>query len=502
MEKYIAIDLKSFYASVECVERGLDPLRTNLLVADPERTEKTICLAVSPSLKGFGVPSRPRLFEAIASLKVANEKRRRISPTGRLSGSSYSLTELEENPNLAIGYITATPRMAHYIEYSRRIYSIYLRYVAPEDIHVYSVDEVFIYASPYMKLFKMSAYELARTLIRDVLRETGITATAGIGDNMYLCKVAMDIVAKRTKPDRDGVRIAELTEQSYREKLWDHKPLTDFWRVGHGYAKKLEAHGLYTMGDVARCSIGSPSEVYNEDLLYRLFGVNAELLIDHAWGYESCAISDVKAYKPRSKSMSTGQVLQCPYEYAKARIVIREMADALVLELVEKRLVTEGVSLYVGYDSENLKNRDLYKGERGRDYYGREVPKHTGGTVRFDRRTSSTKEIVGAVMRICDSVIDPSLTVRRINVTATGLFPEGEREVDVYRDQIDIFSSSAESIKRKEGERVKKTREKSLQHAMIDIKQRFGKNAIIKAMSLEDGATAISRNSQIGGHRA
>jgi len=502
MEQYIAIDLKSFYASVECVERRLDPLKTNLVVADPERTEKTICLAVTPSLKAEGISGRARLFEAIEGVRLANERRRRDSPFGRLYGSSCDADELKKNPSLAIGYITATPRMSLYVDYSTRIYKIYLNYIAPEDIHVYSIDEVFIYATPYMKLFGMTAEELARMLVRDVFCQTGITATAGIGTNMYLCKVAMDIVAKHSPPDVYGVRVASLDEKSYRRLLWDHRPITDFWRVGAGYAARLESKGLYTMGDIAKCSIGREGAFYNEDLLFSMFGVNAELLIDHAWGRESCRIADVKAYRPSENSLSSGQVLQCPYEYGKAMLVIREMADALALDLVEKRLLTDRVSLAVGYDRESLKGGLDYAGELTKDHYGRYLPKGVNGSIALGEHTSSTREITEAIMRIAKEIIDPALLVRRICLCALHLRDERERIFDIVADQIDIFSISDSANEEKESTRVTKMQEKSIQHAMIDIKKKFGKNAIFKGMNLEEGATAIIRNTQIGGHRA
>lgn len=387
---YIAIDLKSFYASVECIERKLNPMTTNLVVADRSRTEKTICLAVSPSLKSFGIPGRPRLFEVVQKINEVNAGRKWRAPGGSFTGTSYDFEELRNNPKLAVDFIVALPRMAHYIEYSTQIYNIYLKYVAPEDIHIYSIDEVFMDVTDYLKSYRMTARELAMTIILDVLDEVGITATAGIGTNMYLCKVAMDIVAKHIEPDEKGVRIAELDEMSYRRLLWNHRPLTDFWRVGRGYAKKLEKAGLFTMGDIARCSIGKPEDYYNEDLLYKMFGVNAELLIDHAWGYEPCTMKEVKAYKPSTNSVCSGQVLQCPYDFHKARMVIREMVDMMVLDLVDKRLVTDQIVLTVGYDIENFKDADRrrkYTGEITTDHYGRKIPKHAHGTKNLKEKT-------------------------------------------------------------------------------------------------------------------
>ena len=502
MEKqYIAIDLKSFYASVECMERGLDPMKTNLVVADKSRTDKTIVLAVSPSLKSFGIPGRPRLFEVVQKIKEVNGARR--AKAGRaLTAASANIDEINANPALAVDYIVAPPRMAYYMEYSTRIYQIYLKYIAPEDIHVYSIDEVFIDATAYLKTYNLTARELAMKMISDVLATTGITATAGIGTNMYLCKVAMDIVAKHIPADENGVRIAELDEMSYRKTLWAHRPLTDFWRVGQGYAKKLEYVGIYTMGDIARCSIGEAGSYYNEDLLYKMFGVNAELLIDHAWGYEPCTIADIKAYKPSSNSICAGQVLHCAYTSEKAKLVVREMADAMVLELVEKGLVTDQIVLTVGYDIDNLKDRKIsssYKGEVTTDRYGREVPKHAHGTGNIGHYTSSTKEILEAVSALYDRIINPKLLVRRITVSACRLIDEKEAEKQQPYEQMDIFSMADKKDTREKEERAK---EKKLQAAMIDIKKKFGKNAILKGMNFEEGATAKDRNGQIGGHKA
>ena len=503
-KSYIAIDLKSFYASVECIERGLDPMTTNLVVADKRRTDKTIGLAVSPSLKTCGIPGRPRLFEVVQKVKEANAERRLKAPGGRLVGSSYNYRELMRNPSLAIDYIVAPPRMAYYMEYSSRIYDVYLKYIAPEDIHVYSVDEVFIDATAYLSTYNMTPRELAMTMILDVLKTTGITATAGIGTNMYLCKIAMDIVAKHILADENGVRIADLDEMSYRKTLWDHLPLTDFWRLGKGYEKKLTSLGLYTMGDIARCSIGRPYEYYNEELLYKTFGVNAELLIDHAWGYEPCTIADIKAYKPSANSISSGQVLQEPYTAAKAKLVVREMADLLVLDLVEKRLMTDQIVLTVGYDIDNLKDegrRKNYRGDVTIDRYGREIPKHAHGTGNIGKYSSSTKEILSVVSELYDRIIDPKLLVRRITIAACRVLPEKEANKAQPYEQLDIFSAMNAEEKAEKDEKARQ-REKKIQTVVIDIKKKHGKNAIIKGMNLEEGATAKERNAQIGGHKA
>jgi len=503
---YIAIDLKSFYASVECNERGLDPMTTNLVVADRSRTEKTICLAVSPSLKSYGISGRARLFEAVQKVKEANEERRRRAPRQRLVGASFNAVELRENPSLAIDYIIAPPRMAHYMEYSTRIYQVYLKHVAPEDIHVYSIDEVFIDATAYLRRNGMTGHEFARMLIRDVLRTTGITATAGVGTNLYLAKIAMDIKAKKMAADKDGVRIAELDEMSYRRELWDHRPLTDFWRVGRGYAKSLEANGMYTMGDVARCSLGGDFAHQNEALLYKLFGVNAELLIDHAWGWEPCTIADIKAYKPESKSINSGQVLQHPYRFEKAKLVVREMTDLLVLELVEKGLVTDQLVLTVGYDIENLadpKLRDRYRGEVKTDRYGRKVPKEAHGTINLGDYTSSTKRILQAVTELYDRIVDPALLVRRMYISANHLIEEGAAHMGASEgEQLSMFVDYDEQERKREEEQAALAKEKQMQNAILDIKRKYGKNAILKGMNLEEGATAKDRNSQIGGHKA
>ena len=502
---YIAIDLKSFYASVECKERSRDPLTTNLVVADKSRTEKTICLAVSPSLKSYGIPGRPRLFEVVQRVKEVNNNRRWKAPNRTFTGSSYDSTELNANPELEIDYIVAPPRMAYYLEYSTKIYNVYLKYIAPEDIFPYSIDEVFIDATNYLNTYQMTARELAMTMIQDVLKTTGITATAGIGTNMYLCKIAMDIVAKHIEPDKDGVRIAELDEMSYRRQLWNHRPLTDFWRVGKGYAKKLEEHGLFTMGDIARCSIGKSNELYNEELLYKLFGINAELLIDHAWGYEPCTMEQVKAYKPETNSVCSGQVLHCPYDFDKAKLVVKEMTDLMVLDLVDKELVTDQIVLTIGYDIENLTDPDRsrkYKGDVTIDRYGRRVPKHAHGTTNLKRQTSSTMLITDAVMELYDRIVDENLLIRRINITANRLVDENSAKKEEKYEQLDLFTD----YKAKEQEQVKEEaaleREKRMQQTMLTIKKKFGKNAILKGMNLQEGATAKDRNEQIGGHKA
>lgn len=517
---YIAIDLKSFYASVECMERGLDPLTANLVVADETRTEKTICLAVSPSLKAYGIPGRARLFEVVQRVREVNAGRR---------------------PEERVTYQVAPPRMALYMDYSTRIYQIYLRFVAPEDIHVYSIDEVFMDVTDYLGTYGLTARQLALKIIMEVLGETGLTATAGIGTNLYLCKVALDIVSKHITPDENGVRVAELDEISYRRLLWTHRPLTDFWRVGRGYVKKLEEKGLYTMGDIARCSLGKPSEYYNEDLLYKMFGVNAELLIDHAWGWEPCTIRDVKAYKPRDNSIGSSQVLQCPYDSKKARLIVREMTDLLVLDLVDKGLVTDQIVLTVGYDIENLLRPEIsgrYRGEITVDRYGRRIPKHAHGTENLPRKTSSTRLIMDAAMRLYDRIVDQNLLVRRVNVTACHVTEEsrsggmdGNRSVNRYGnwsaegqggsfgkrtasgaessvsgqgtfEQMNLFTDYGVTDRQTEQEEKELERERQLQKAMLEIKKKFGKNAILKGMNLEEGATTVERNRQIGGHKA
>ena len=498
---YIAIDLKSFYASVECIERGLDPLTTNLLVADASRTEKTICLAVSPSLKAWGVPGRPRLFEAIQKVGEANALRKSKAPGRSFTGKSWDAERLAADPSLEIDFIVAPPRMAHYMKHSARIYEIYLKYIAPEDIHVYSVDEVFLDVTPYLKTYGMTARQLVSKIVREVLDTTGITAAAGIGTNLYLCKVAMDIVAKHIAPDADGVRIAELDELRYRQLLWDHQPLTDFWRIGRGYERKLNKNGMFTMGDVARCSIGGPNEFHNEDLLYKLFGINAELLIDHAWGWESCTMADIKAYRPQSHSISSGQVLHCPYTAEKARLVVREMTDLLVLDLVDKGLVTDQMVLTVGYDIDNLtdpERRKKYTGAVVTDHYGRKIPKHAHGTANLPGHTSSTREITEAVMALFDRIVDPELLVRRLNIVACHVLRETDVVPSGLGEQLDLFAVQEDPAEKE----TLRQREKRRQQAVIEIKKKYGKNAILKGMNLEEGATARDRNRQIGGHKA
>ena len=503
---FIAIDLKSMYASVECVARGLDPLTTNLVVADVSRTEKTICLAVTPSLKAYGIGGRARLFEVVQRLREVNYERQMKSPSRRLTGKSFSDIELKEHPDWAVDYIAAPPRMAHYIDVSSKIYGIYLKYIAPEDIHVYSIDEVFMDVTDYLKSYKKTAvstsspaHELAMTMIRDVLGQTGITATAGIGTNMYLCKVAMDIVAKKAPADKDGVRIAELDEMSYRKLLWDYRPITKFWRVGKGIAEKLAMYGIDTMGKVARQS------VKNEELLYRLFGVNAELLIDHAWGWEPCTMDMVKAYKPENNSFSNGQVLQSAYDFRKARVVVQEMAENMALDLVSKRLVTDQIILTVGYDRESLTNPDIrarYHGEVTTDYYGRQVPKHAHGTANLSRQTSSTKLITEAVVEMFDRIVNKDLLVRRLNLTVNHVVNEEEANRRTTPTQLDLFTDYEELARQQEAEKAELDKERRIQEAQLAIKQRFGKNAILRGLNFEEGATAKERNEQIGGHKA
>lgn len=472
---YIAIDLKSFYASVECVERGLNPLTTNLVVADESRTDKTICLAVSPSLKAYGIGGRARLFEV----------HQRLNEVYRQTGEK-------------VEFICAVPRMAHYIQYSQRIYRIYLKYIAEEDIHIYSIDEVFIDATAYLDTYKMSAHELAMKMIREVLHETGITATAGIGTNLYLAKVAMDIVAKHIPADKDGVRIASLDELSYRQQLWDHRPLTAFWRVGHGIAEKLESYGIFTMGDIARKS------EHNEAFFYNLFGINAELLIDHAWGWEPCTIDYVKAYRPETNSKSSGQVLSEPYTFEKARNVVMEMADALSLDLVDKRLVTNQLILTVSYDRESLTRPDIaakYHGSVTRDYYGRPTPKHANGTANLDTYSSSGKAITDAVLSLYDTLVNPDLLIRRLNITANHIIPEEQAE-QKNTIQLDLFSDYETVAQQEQSKRAELQKERRMQEALLAIKHRYGKNAILKGTNFAKGATARERNNQIGGHKA
>lgn len=495
---YIAIDLKSFYASVECVERGLNPLTTNLVVADMSRTEKTICLAVSPSLKSYGIPGRPRLFEVVQRVKEVNTLRRAKAPNHTFAGSSYNHLDLQSFNNLELDYIIAPPQMALYVEYSTRIYNIYLKYIAPEDIHVYSIDEVLIDVTNYLQTYGMTAHQLAMTMILDVLNNTGVTATAGIGTNLYLCKIALDIGAKHIEPDENGVRIAELDEMTYRQRLWTHRPLTDFWRVGRGYARKLEKHGLYTMGDVARCSLGGPSDYYNEDLLYRMFGVNAELLIDHAWGWEPCTMADIKSYRSSSHSLGSGQVLQHPYPAHKARLVISEMADQLALSLLSKRVVADQLVLTIGYDIDNLtdpQRRANYHGDVTMDPYGRAIPKHSHGTANMDRYCSSSNQFVQTATELFDRIVNPDLLIRRLNLVANHVVYQTDVPPGAAEEQLDLLSICDQTP-------VDREREARMQQAVLSIKEKFGKNAILRGLSLEDGATAIERNQQIGGHKA
>ena len=504
---YAAIDLKSFYASVECVERGLDPLDVNLVVADRERTEKTICLAVSPALKAYGIPGRPRLFEVTQKVRQVNQERKYRLRGREFTGKSCRAGELAQDQTLELDFITAPPRMSLYMDYSSRIYQIYLKYIAPEDIHVYSIDEVFMDLTSYLTIYKMTAKELVMKMIREVLETTGITATGGIGTNLYLSKVAMDIVAKHIPADKDGVRIAELDERSYRLKLWNHTPLTDFWRVGQGYAKKLQENGMFTMGDVARCSVGKTGEFFSEDLLFKLFGINAELLIDHAWGYEPCTIEEIKKYKPENNSTSQGQVLQHPYDYEKTRIVVREMTEALVLDLVEKGLVTDQIVLTIGYDKDSLNDpevRKRYSGEVQADRYGRTVPKQSHGSRQLGRMTSSTEWIMKAMLELFEQVMDPLLLSRRIGLAAVHVLPAAtaeEKKADAF-EQLDLFTDYEALERQRKEEEELLAREKNMQKAVIDIKKKFGKNAIIRGTDLQEGATSIARNNQIGGHKA
>ncbi|MBQ4527158.1 MAG: DNA methylase [Clostridia bacterium] len=499
-KQYLCIDLKSFYASVECMERGLDPMKTNLVVADSSRTEKTICLAVTPSLKAYGIPGRARLFEVVSSVRDINYERKLKAPGKCFTGKSVDSVELAQNPSLELDYIVARPRMGFYMEYSTQIYEIYLEYVSHDDIHVYSVDEVFIDITSYLKAAGMTAREFAMTIIKDVYTSTGITATAGIGDNMYLAKIAMDIVAKKMPADENGVRIAELDEISYRKELWNHRPLTDFWRIGSGYSKKLEANGLYTMGDIARFSLSQ----YGEDRLYKLFGINAELLIDHAWGWEPCTIADVKAYKPENKSLSSGQVLHCPYDFEKTKLIVREMTELLSLDLVEKKLMTDQIVLTVGYDIENLTNPIIsreYKGEITTDHYGRKIPKHAHGTANLGRYTASTMIIVDAVMELFERIVDKRMLSRRINITANRVVSESAVNIKEEYCQIDWFTDYDKEKIKKEKEEKLLEKERKLQETTLKLQRRFGKNAILKGFNLKDGATTIDRNGQIGGHK-
>ncbi|KWW31008.1 MAG: DNA polymerase V [bacterium P3] len=497
---YIAIDLKSFYASVECVERGLDPLSTHLVVADGSRTEKTICLAVSPSLKAFGIGGRARLFEVVQRVRAVNRQRLDMLPDQWFKNKSTSAVALAAHPDWEVDYITAPPRMAYYIEYSCRIFNIYRKYVAAEDIHVYSIDEVFMDVTHYLQTYGVTAHELARRMIGDVLQQTGITATAGIGTNLYLSKVAMDIVAKHATPDADGVRIAELDEMTYRQQLWNHRPLSDFWRVGHGTAQRLAAHGLLTMGQIARCSTN------NEELLYRLFGVNAELLIDHAWGWEPCTIDWIKRYRPESSSLSSSQVLAEPYTFDKARIVLQEMADAVALELVDKHMVANQFVLTVNYDVSNLKTNDTQRGYHGAvtlDYYGRSVPKSAHGTANLEEHTASSRRIVSALTDLFDRIVNRRLSVRRLTIGTNHVVDEQEAAVSGRQAvQLELFADNETRQVEHEAEQLRLEREHAMQQSLLEIKKKYGRNAILKGLDFEEGATARQRNEQIGGHKA
>ena len=511
IRQYVAIDAKSFYASVECVERHLNPLTTNLVVADESRTEKTICLAVSPSLKAHGIPGRARLFEVIQRVKAVNQERLNAGirsgaiwrdPETRkyqFSASSFDAEAIEKDPTLEISYIVAPPRMRLYEEYSSRIYATYLKYVSSEDIIVYSIDEVFIDVTDYLRTYGMTAHELTMTMVRDVLYNTGITATAGIGTNLFLAKIAMDIEAKKSKPDKDGVRIAALDEMTFREKLWTHRPLTDFWRIGKGISQKLEAMQLFTLGDVARASLNP----YCEGRLYKTFGVNAELIIDHAWGWEPVTVEDIRQYRPSTSSISSGQVLQCPYDFEKGRLIVREMTELLVLDLVRKHVVTKQIVLDIGYDRESL------EGERGRKYtgsvvmdpYGRKIPKAAHGTGNMDGYTSSTHVIMSAVLDVYDRVVHKDLLIRRVNVTACNLVSETEIPEE-QPEQLDMFTDYEALEQEKKARQLAEEKERRLQNVTLAIQDKFGKNAMLKGMNLMEGGTTIARNGQIGGHKA
>ena len=457
---YLAIDLKSFYASVECRERLLDPLTTKLVVADKSRTSKTICLAVTPALKAYGLSGRSRLFEVEAKAR-----------------------EIKRQTGKELDYIVAPPRMALYIQYSTRIYNVYLRYFAPEDIHVYSIDEVFIDATSYLPFYKMTAHELAVKVIHEVLKETGITATAGIAPNLFLCKAAMDIVAKHIPADKDGVRIAEIDVSSYRKELWNHQPITDFWRVGKATARRLEKHFIHTMGDIARMSLNNPEILFDE------FGIDAEILIDHAWGIEPVGMKNIKSYKSEAKSLGSGQVLHEPYPFEKAKIIVREMAELLALDLFKKKMVAASVTLQVGYDVEslNLKNFD---GEVVRDFYGRDIPKPAHASAWLGQETNSSKIIVEAFVGLFEKIVNPSWLVRRVNITANNTKLESEHQPGLFDD-----------VDKKDGG-FNQEKEDSLQKTRLEIMCKFGKNALLKGMNLQEGATTIDRNAQIGGHKA
>ncbi|HEY4543623.1 MAG TPA: DNA methylase [Tissierellaceae bacterium] len=502
---YVSIDLKSFYASVECIEMGLDPLNTNLVVADNSRSEKTICLAVSPTLKSYGIKGRPRLFEVIQKIDEVNAIRLSKLKDRVFLEKSFDYKKINSSDNIAVDYIVARPRMAKYIEYSTKIYNIYLKYVSEEDIHVYSIDEVFIDITNYLETYNLTSREITTKILLDILENTGITATAGIGSNLYLSKVAMDILAKKIPIDKSGVQIAELDEMSYRRKLWSHRPITDFWRVGRGYEKRLEKQGLYTMGDIARCSIGKPTDYHNENLLYKMFGINAELLIDHAWGWESCTMKDIKEYKPLSKSISSGQVLHSPYTFKKGKLIVWEMTDLLVLDLVSKRLVTNQISLRVGYDRESLldpKIKKIYKGQTTIDDYGRIKPKSAHGSINLDSYTSSTKNIINAVMQLFDELVDENLLIRRVNISANNIIEEENVKDENKIDQLNLFTDYKKLEEEKKKEEIEKSKERKIQETILNIKEKYGKSAVIKATNLKEGATTLDRNKQIGGHRA
>ena len=493
MEKvYICIDLKSFYASVECVERGLDPLNTNLVVADPTRTEKTICLAISPSLKQYGIGGRARLFELNQMVKEINKKRKEENKNKKFTGKSIMDDELKKDKTKELDFMIAPPRMSHYINFSAKIYNIYLKYIAKEDIFVYSIDEVFADITKYLKYHKTTPKEFVTKILQEVRKETGITATAGIGTNLFLAKVAMDIVAKHTKEDKYGVRIAELDEVTYRKTLWNYRPITDIWRIGGGIANKLAQHHIYTLGDIAKCSLE------NEDLLYKLFGVNAELLIDHAWGVEPCTIESIKSYKPLEKSIHMGQVLPCPYSYQKTKLIIREMSELLALNLAEKNLITDQLVLTVGYDISNV--TEDYKGEIKEDFYGRKIPKHAHGTINLKEKTSSSRQIMTAAINLLERIINPDLLVKRINISATKLTGRDKEKLVIKYEQLDIFTNPEIVQKERQEKKNEEKEENALQHVILNMKEKYGKNAILRGMNLENGGTTIERNQQIGGH--
>ncbi|NLH62628.1 MAG: DNA methylase [Erysipelotrichaceae bacterium] len=497
---YIAIDLKSFYASAECTMRRLNPLTTNLVVADTSRTEKTICLAVSPSLKAYGIGGRARLFEVIAAVKKINQVRSMKTSRGRFTGESADDEALRKEPDLKLSYLAAVPRMSLYIDISVRIYQIYLKYISNEDIHVYSIDEVFIDATDYLRLYHMDAESFARKLILEVLKETGITATAGIGTNLFLCKCAMDIVAKHIPADANGVRICTLDEMSFRKQLWTHRPLTDFWRIGRGIAKRLENEGIFTMGDIARCSLGSFQDYYNEDLLYRIFGINAELLIDHAWGYEPTSMKDIKAYRPSSHSQGIGQVLQRAYTFEEGLVIVKEMADQLSLDLIDKDLDASGLALHVGYDISSSE-LDGFDGELELDFYGRTVPKGISGTIDLPHWTNSSKLLRSGASEIYAHLANRSYFIRRVQITAINVRPS--RDIyDVRYEQSDLFMDTQQQMQKEKKDLREEEREKKAQATILAIKKKYGKNAAVRGMDLEKGATAIDRNDQIGGHKA